>query len=439
MKKFYTMTLCAAVALAAAAEVPVLQESSSIEKAPKALFQKKEVAGIKNLPAKAPAKVAAQVADVVGDYELYYVVELQGGSPYSGEMSVSAGTAENTVVFNFPFINGSSTFTWKLTGTLDPETGEITILADQPSGFTGAVDSFMHWNGASYEAIDEITAVYNGSAIVFDEDDAMGLQAASGGWYTLFDMITMDKIVEDPNVDPNEGWTSLGNATFVDPWAVTAFTFNDGSTNWDHPWEVELQQNDEDENLYRLVDPYFASDCPILSLNESTATHGYIQFNVSDPDHVYFDLVEAGFARSSMGISKFYCHNVLTYYMDRSGYSADYIVGVLGETIPYTTFKEGVVSLGSLEDEEGVSYDACFGIQGAIGGAYSWQDNAGNSAEMTGQIVFPGVDPSAVSKIEKADALVEYYNVNGMRVNNPAAGQLVIRRQGSEVTKVIVK
>jgi len=38
-----------------------------------------------------------------------------------------------------------------------------------------------------------------------------------------------------------------------------------------------------------------------------------------------------------------------------------------------------------------------------------------------------------------ADAPVEYYNLQGVRVNNPAAGQIVIRRQGSTVTKVLVK
>ena len=33
----------------------------------------------------------------------------------------------------------------------------------------------------------------------------------------------------------------------------------------------------------------------------------------------------------------------------------------------------------------------------------------------------------------------EYYNLQGMRVSNPAAGQLLIKRQGNTVTKVLVK
>ncbi|MDE6528415.1 MAG: hypothetical protein K2L78_05160 [Muribaculaceae bacterium] len=38
-----------------------------------------------------------------------------------------------------------------------------------------------------------------------------------------------------------------------------------------------------------------------------------------------------------------------------------------------------------------------------------------------------------------ANAPVEYYNLQGVRVANPEAGQLVIKRQGSTVTKVIVR
>lgn len=54
----------------------------------------------------------------------------------------------------------------------------------------------------------------------------------------------------------------------------------------------------------------------------------------------------------------------------------------------------------------------------------------------------PDVTTSGVrtiaTSIENA-APVEYFNLQGMRVNNPATGSLVIRRQGSEVSKIIVR
>ena len=45
------------------------------------------------------------------------------------------------------------------------------------------------------------------------------------------------------------------------------------------------------------------------------------------------------------------------------------------------------------------------------------------------------VDNSA----DNSNAPVEYFNLQGMRIANPAAGQIVIRRQGTEVSKLFVK
>lgn len=45
---------------------------------------------------------------------------------------------------------------------------------------------------------------------------------------------------------------------------------------------------------------------------------------------------------------------------------------------------------------------------------------------------------SAVEGIEATEAPVEYYNLQGMKVGNPAAGQIVIVRQGNKARKVIM-
>ena len=42
-----------------------------------------------------------------------------------------------------------------------------------------------------------------------------------------------------------------------------------------------------------------------------------------------------------------------------------------------------------------------------------------------------------VSDTDNADAPVEYYNLQGIRVNNPTSG-VYIRRQGSTTTKVLI-
>lgn len=439
MKKFYTLALGAIFAFSASAQVLTAEKANRCHEQ-----QDNKVAKVINIEGlshktKAPAKIAASAADVAGNYKITYYVELVGMDGwYSQEMTVSEGTAASTVVLDIPYENSGYDFTLSLTGTVNALTGEITFKADQPSGVDDATISLEHWDGSNYVSVSSITATYTGTSIDFDEDDAIGLLTSDDNYYTFFDFITMTKIIDDPNADPNEGWTSLGNATFVDPWVIPGF----GENPEDYPWEVELQQNDADKNVYRLVDPYAGSNCPVASLNSSTATHGYIQFNVEDPDHVYFDIVEAGFANPNLGITELYCYNSLGWAIAYFSfqYTPSYIVQALGDDLVYTTFKNGVVTLGSKEAEDGsVMYDACFGIQGNKVACYKWTDKEDNPLAMLGSITFPGAAGVDVIEAEDADAQVKYYNLQGVQVAEPVAGQLVIRVQGEKATKMVVR
>ncbi len=57
---------------------------------------------------------------------------------------------------------------------------------------------------------------------------------------------------------------------------------------------------------------------------------------------------------------------------------------------------------------------------------------------MHARIVFPS-DDSAINSVsaDAANAPVEYFSLQDVRVNRPAAGQVVIRRQGADATKVV--
>jgi hypothetical protein len=48
-----------------------------------------------------------------------------------------------------------------------------------------------------------------------------------------------------------------------------------------------------------------------------------------------------------------------------------------------------------------------------------------------------GVESVAVEADENAP--VEYYNINGVRISEPTAAGLYIKRQGNKATKVVVK
>lgn len=59
--------------------------------------------------------------------------------------------------------------------------------------------------------------------------------------------------------------------------------------------------------------------------------------------------------------------------------------------------------------------------------------------EFNGVTSTPDVPAGITDVVADEDAHVEYYNLQGVRIARPEAGQLVIRRQGRSVSKVIVK
>lgn len=89
----------------------------------------------------------------------------------------------------------------------------------------------------------------------------------------------------------------------------------------------------------------------------------------------------------------------------------------VNETITLLHENENMTIAGASEDEE---FDVFF-------------DAASNQMKIT-KSVPTGIE----SVISDSDAAVEYFNLQGMRVDNPAAG-MYIHRQGNHVTKVFVK
>ena len=119
------------------------------------------------------------------------------------------------------------------------------------------------------------------------------------------------------------------------------------------------------------------------------------------------------------------------------------IISIMSDEMPYTTFRNGVVSLEAKLNDDGVlENDAVFGDQDEPFGGYEWKDDEGNSADMTTKIFFPGANESGVSNVA-ADASpcnsVRYYNLQGQPVAAPAAGTMVIRMTGDRAEKIVVR
>lgn len=282
------------------------------------------------------------------------------------------------------------------------------------------------------------TATYANSTITFPADHGFMWVAFDNENYSgdgqpalVIDVIGLAKSTGDTDDEGN--WTSLGNALFMDGWVLPVFGID--QTDPANHYEVELQQNVNNKNIYRLVDPYHG-DSPVAKSNE-TQKKGHIQFDVTDPDHVVFAAVEAGFAYEELNISKFYCLNHLTILAKNSNVTTNDIIYQYGDKIPYTTFKDGVVSLGSVNGEKGVIYDACFGDHSNNYGGWGWiNPETLARVDMTTRITFPEAAINGIAA-DDTDAPVRYFNLQGIEIAQPAAGQVVIRQQGSNITKIV--
>lgn len=280
-------------------------------------------------------------------------------------------------------------------------------------------------------------------SISFPENDIWAIgdynNEQSGFWILSKNNVLSKKKASDPN-NPNDGWTSLGYATLQDGWVLPGLGIDQrDQKNW---YEVELQQNDKDKNIYRLVDPY-KGNCPIKDQNSATNT-GYIQFNVTYPDFVTFDNVDAGFTCSSLGISKMFCSNMVTYWCKKFELTVEEFINEYSYSPTFkteSTFKDGVVTLPA-EAAFTVGYynDTSFGYPGDPNGGGQWLDpnNSKKFINMETKIFFPkSTGVSDVSIDNTADTHIEYFNLQGVRVSDPTKGQLLIRRQGEKTDKII--
>ncbi|MBD5226098.1 MAG: hypothetical protein HDS68_09105 [Bacteroidales bacterium] len=344
-------------------------------------------------------------ADVLATYD-----STTGDITFS-EMYVGSFNYSNTTLYvNFePFYWDSTSknvvkSNW--TANFDASTGVITTPADHGFSWLAYTD-------------EELTTPYT----YLEMFDVEGLVKTSGG----------------SSGEDSDNWISIGEATFMDGWVLPAFGID--QTNPEYWYKVPVERNIDNPNLYRLVNPYHYG--PLADYNETTRT-GYIQFDVTDPDHVVFDVVEAGFAFSELEVSQLYCYNTLTFYCQYMGMTAAQVVSAAGDAIPYTTFKNNVVTLGvALQDDGSYESDACFGIQQMQIAGYGWTDQYGISTNMSASIDLSETsdENNGISDImnNDNDTSVRFFNLQGIEVANPAKGQVVICVQGDKATKQIAR
>lgn len=247
-------------------------------------------------------------------------------------------------------------------GIYDSETGiirfEKTYLGQGGSMYV--FQNPFYYNSEGKLISSDITASYNernGGEISMDQNN-FGISweayfdyesTSLAGYYDILDIYgaTRSGKVPDSIIDEREEgqWISVGIATFIDSWILPGYKVDGIMVNPnEYPYEVELQQNLLNRNIYRLWQPYANSILNTPEINQSFYL-GQIIFDVSDPQHV--EVMASGKPCGFKNLNgEFYLFNELGHYI-RQGYDRQYVIDTLYGDNPSDTFDNGVVTINN--------------------------------------------------------------------------------------------
>ena len=228
-----------------------------------------------------------------------------------------------------------------------------------------------------------------------------------------------------PTFEYNEAeWTHVGTAAFVEPWFQVWY-------EGDVPeYEVELYRSNAANTQFMLMHP-FGEGTPWEEITEGTEP-GYVLFSIGDPNCVLvqplvYSLTLPLNVTGEVMEYETYCYNDEGYQYFINGASIDEIrLNYTMNRMPISNFdgKTNTVNL----------YNGKFSIKQMLLTPLFYE------SDFYGYIILPD-DYDAVKGIvdENVNAPVEYFNLQGVKVQNPEKGQVVIKRQGNNAVKMIAK
>lgn len=215
--------------------------------------------------------------------------------------------------------------------------------------------------------------------------------------------------------DEDDQWEDLGTGEFTEGIYASGYSDIDNET-----FAVKVQKHKTTANYYRLVNPYanhtvlgtadYATTC-----TEHTAHYMYINANRAEYVIIEPSVIGVNVSGEAAVLS------AGSKYIGTSNEAAAKQAGYFGtydEATRTITFPDDCILLGEEEYSNGKF------LQGNTGTKLVLPEDAGVSS-----IVADG----------DRNAAVEFFNLQGMRISQPAAGQLVIRRQAGKVSKMLVK
>ena len=437
MKKLYTLFLGAAVALSASASALAPQPIAS--KMAKPEKQMVEKLSLKSFSKKAPSKIGANVTidEIAGEYEWTYTSALGDGGNAVGTAVLAIKDADAGVL-------SLTLGNWTIEATFSK--GNLSIAPGQDLGYNQAnkmqvYTYHWHWvpNGNDYTPSPLDTPMIGSASfddndnviIEFDEDDILLVGNEAVGFFigAYNNKFAPESEWED-RLMPAEGWVKYDTATFTDGWQISGY--NQDPANF--PYDVVVEKNTAAEydgaELYRIVNPY-GEGTPLFENNEDpNGGQGYIMFSLQLPEFVM------AYPATYSGLTDEYGE-----YLNCNLEGWGYIFGDQLLEKEDWTLQELIQTLGLTElstyEKNLVTFNNCvFGTKQQPTATYTWRDQQGNPIIFPSTLTFKGengVDNVAAD----FDSTVEYYNLQGMRVENPTNG-IYIKKENGKTFKVRV-
>lgn len=437
MKKLYTLAFMAVSALTVAAtdNVAALKDATA---APDFEIAPIRTATVTAAPRHAAAKVVDYSTETwkslgEGKYVASAIADCYGGSKDAADVEVFEAEGKSGL---YKVVGVWADILESTEGTLyiDATDPEFVLVNKQITGITDNVDGVTYIASLSAVAIDEYdidkaaflanfadqNAYVDNGVIIFPagslvlqwpeapEDSKYGTDATK--WY---------------NYAKTDGRLVLPGAEYVDPWGeaveatmvetILSPVFLDSYSS--SPYNVKVQKNNE-TGAYRIIEPW-SQLYKALNFNGKSPN---LEIDATDPTNLVIELQETGIsggatAGAYMIMSKSY-YNLLNELETEDA-----------EKITLTDNNDGTSTIK-------------FPYHSTLMYAATSQKIYYASADQTGSTITFKTFSAGVNDIitdTDVNAPVEYFNLQGMRVDAPAAGQLVIKRQGSKVSKEIVR
>lgn len=430
MKKFYSLAIAALVAVSSVSAQGLKQLSKGgLEKFNKVATTQKLSIDAPKQSIKSVGTKDIDISDISGNYAWNYT-SLTNSS--YGQAQKVALTITKVAGNNYTI--SCQGFEFGATFSLLSQT--LTIQSNQDLGYNEAnkVQVYLYhmaFDGSTGDLSvlnTPLTATIDGDNFVFGSTDIIGIGNFEVGGYFVLGSDNVFSVSEDVIWDnitmPEDGWIDFGTGEFADPWQVAAY----GVDINEYAWTVKIEKNENETGLYRMVNPY--QNSPIRSYNTDPTGEGYIVFSIADPEFVLvYPYVYTGL-RDADGA-----------YLNTNpeGY---FTILSNGQLTKEKIISETGITPSSFDDETGIVTfrNNYFGTVEEPDMLYNWPDQDGNPIMVDGSLKFNDWAGINGISVDNEDAPVEYYNLQGIRINNVENNPgLYIRKQGDKATKVFVK